>query len=114
VYDITPYLPGFTTNVVTTSVGSTPVFIARPNPRRPVLYISNPATNPLYIYIDPVPLLPVNPHIIIPAVTTWRFTWSEDAVLATVGWLGAYASGTATVIISEVVWTPENLGFGGQ
>lgn len=112
-FDIVPFLGGFTTNVVITSVGTSIVPIVQAKPNRPILYITNPSTTqPLSAFIDPVPLAG-SPHFVIPPSTTMGWTWTLDGPMSTFAWLAVYASGTSNVIATEVIWFPQNIDTKG-
>lgn len=109
-FDITRFLPGFQEVTSFPVIGVAPVLFVKPNPRRVILYLSNPSAGPLSIWIDPAVGIGSPPHILIPTLTTWRFTWSEDGPMSTYGWLGAYGSGSDVAGVVEILWLPEQLG----
>jgi hypothetical protein len=109
-FDIVPFLGGFQFARGSATVSSTPALVIPPNPRRPILYVTNnDASNTLKLYIDPVPQSGL-PDVVVQPNTTLAFTWMFDGPMSTYGYICSASAGTVNMSYVEMLWLPEQLG----
>lgn len=108
-FAIAPLLPGFHELVGVVTLSTVPAELVKPDPRRAILYVSNGTPGVVALWILQNEADPDCPHILVPAGTTFRLTWSEDGPMSTFGWHAAVASGTGDVGIVEIRWHPDQL-----
>jgi len=108
-YSIASLQGGFSTVDTYPTVSTAAAQIVTADSRRAILYITNSTPSVLSIWHNPPAYLGGPAHILIPAGSTWRFTWSDDGHMPTLGWVGSLAAGSAQIAVVQVLWRPEQI-----
>jgi hypothetical protein len=109
VFDVTAVIPGFDVLSFSTSVQITPALLIPADPNRVLLYVTNDATNNLFMAPDTPGYQTNHAAFVISNNQTMRWTWALDGPLSTFAWWLWLQSGPGFVTCTVARWWPRRL-----